>query len=267
MEQTAREKILQRILNLRARAEDDGSSEAEMNTAFTMAMKLMDSYNVEEAELALAENMGRIVLDIQQKHADVTAKINKHKHKVLSVLSAIAHFTSTKVVFSEWSGKITYTGHRPDAELANYLTCVCRAALDAEYDTYRRNNPRVGYGAKSSFQIAMANRISSRLYTMKNEQAFREEKEYQEAKAQREVLKIESKELASSTALVVKELAEQKKVAVEEHFSKAYPKLRTTSFNSFRGNNYTAHRAGTDAGNRVNLGRAISNGSTKMIGR
>ena len=50
-----RDKILQRILNLRARAEDAGSSEAEMNTAFTMAMKLMDSYNIAEAELALAE--------------------------------------------------------------------------------------------------------------------------------------------------------------------------------------------------------------------
>lgn len=34
----ARTKILQRVLNLRARADDAGSSEAEMNTALSMAL-------------------------------------------------------------------------------------------------------------------------------------------------------------------------------------------------------------------------------------
>lgn len=261
MEQTQREKILQRILNLRARAEDDGASEAEMNTSFTMAMKLMDSYNVEEAELALAENMGRIVLDIQTKASDVTMKKNKHRHKVISVIGAIANFTSTKVVTYAHSGTIEYTGHRPDVELANYLTCVCRSALDSEYESYHRANPRIGYGAKASFQTSMANRISSRLYQMKREQVQRDTREYEKAK-----LQIESREIQSSTALVIKNLAEEKKLRVEEAYKKAYPKLSKASWGFSGGRNYTAHRAGADAGNRVNLGRAISQGSTKAIG-
>lgn len=261
MEQTAREKILQRILNLRARAEDDGSSEAEMNTAFTMAMKLMDSYNVEEAELAIAENTGRIVLDLVNKKSSSTILKNKHKHKILSCLSSIARFTSTEVTFSTYGGSITFTGHRPDTELADYLTAVIRSALDSEYDVYRKANPRVGYGAKSTFQISMTRRINARLYEMVRE---REEKQEQEVRVAK--LQIEQNLIQSSTALVVKELAEQKKIAVDSFFAKSYPRLRTvnTSFNL--GNNNSAYVAGSAAGNRVNLGRAISQGSTKMIG-
>jgi len=256
-----RDKILQRVLNLRARAEDSGSSEAEMNTALTMAAKLMDAYNVEEAELALAESEGRIELEIVKKNADASAlKGKKHKHSVLSTLTAIAKFTETRVVFSSYTGEITYTGHRPDTELANFLTSVIREALDREYDNYRRNTPAVGYGAKASFTSAMAARISSRLYKMAEERAAEREENKKEA----ERLKIENGATASSTALVVSEIAEQKAKEVDAEFRKAYPNLRTVRTMT-TSRNYTAHGAGSAAGNKVNLGKAISQSSRKAI--
>lgn len=256
-----RDKILQRVLNLRARAEDSGSSEAEMNTALTMAAKLMDAYNVEEAELALAESDGRIQLEVVKKSADVSAlKGKKQKHKVLSTLNAIAAFTETRVVFSSYTGEITYTGHRPDTELANFLTSVVREALDREYDNYRRNTPSVGYGAKTAFTTAMAQRVSERLYKMAEERAAEREANKKEA----ERLKIENGATASSTALVVSEIAEQKAKEVDAEFRKAYPNLRTVRTVS-RANNKTAFQAGKSAGNSVNLGKAISRSSTKSL--
>jgi len=259
--QTKRDKMLQRVMNLRARASDDASSEAEMNMALNMAAKLMDSYNIEEAELALAESEGRIVLDVVNKVVDTSALKGKHRHKIVAALSGIAAMTETKVVYNSYSGSITFTGHRPDVELANYLVAVVREALDREYDNYRKNNKAVGYGAKASFQTAMANRVSSRFYDMtrEREKSRREEKE----KAQK--LQIENASTASSTALVISEIAEQKRKEVNEAYAKAHPRLRTAPGFSY-GRNTSAHSAGRSAGDRVNLGRAVSGGSRKMIG-
>lgn len=258
---STRDKILQRVINLRARADDDASSEAEMNTALSMAMKLMDSYNIEEAELALAESEGRIELEIVQKVADTSMlKGSKQKHKVLNTLSSIAKFTETKVVVSTWSGDITFTGHRPDAELANYLVAVVKESLDREYDRYRRNTPAVGYGAKNSFQLAMATRVSQRLSDMANER----DQDRRTAKKEAQKLKIENAATASSTALVISEIAEQKAREVNDQFRKAYPKLGNIK-TSYRYSNGTAHGAGRAAGDRVNLGRSIGSSTRKTL--
>jgi len=128
----ARTKMLQRVLNLRARAEDAGSSESEMNSALTMAMKLMESYNIEEAELALAEASGEIKLDIVTKTVDTDIlKGRKQKHKVMLALTGIEEFTETQCVFNSRTGKVTFTGHRPDIELANFLIAVIKEALES----------------------------------------------------------------------------------------------------------------------------------------
>lgn len=257
----ARDKMLQRVINLRARAEDDASSEAEMNTALTMAMKLMDAYGIEEAELAIAEAEGRIELEIVKKVVDTSLMQGKKKHKIVNVLMAIAKFTESRVVINQYNGDITFTGHRPDTELANYIVAVVKESLDREFDNYKRAVAgRIGYGAKASFQIAMSTRVSQRLYDM----AIERDSARAESKREAQKLKIENAATASSTALVISEIAEQKAKEVNAEFQKAYPKLRTTkTFN--RSTNGTAHGAGRAAGDRVNLGRSISGASNKRI--
>lgn len=258
----ARDKMLQRVLNLRARAENEASSEAEMNTALTMAMKLMESYNIEEAELAIAEAEGRIVLEIVEKVSDSSLlKGKRQRHKVLNVLSAIQSLTETRIVVSSWNGAITVTGHRPDTELANYLIALVREALDREYSNYRtRIAGRTGYGAKTSFQSAMAARVSSRMYDMVRARDM----EREENKINAERLQIENGSTASSTALVISEIAEQKAKEVETAFRKANPRLGKIS-TSHRSTNGNAFSAGREAGSRLNLGRAVGGTSTKLL--
>lgn len=258
----ARDKMLQRVLNLRARASDDASSEAEMNTALAMCAKLMDSYNIEEAELAIAEAEGRIELEIVQKVADTTMlKGQKQKHKVVNVLCSIANFTETKVVVNSYSGNITFTGHRPDTELANYLVAVIKESLDREFSNYKRSVAgRIGYGAKNSFQVSMASRVSQRLSDMTTERNQGRDS----AKKEAEKLKIENSATASSTALIISEIAEQKAKEVDIEFRKAYPRLGKLK-TSYRSTNGTAHGAGREAGDRLGLGRAIGGASAKTI--
>lgn len=259
-QQTKREKILNRVLNLRARAEDDASSEAEMNVAFTMAAKLMDSYQIEEAELALAESEGRITLEIVTQKSDTSALKGKQRHKIVMCLTGINAFTQTKCVYNARSGDITFTGHRPDVELANYVVAVVREALDREYENYRNSNVAVGRGAKASFQTAMAMRVNSRLYDLAREAENKRDEEKRES----EKLQIENGSTASSTALVVSEIAEQKRKEVSDAYRKAHPSVRSAPSFSY-GSNRTAHSAGTSAGNRVNLGRSIGSSSQKKI--
>lgn len=255
-----RTKMLQRVLNLRARAEDEGSSEAEMNTALIKAMKLMDAYNIQEAELAIAEATGEIKLEIISKKADTNIlKGKKHLHKVLDCVPGIAKFTETKSVFWRRTGAVEFTGHRPDVELADYLVAVIKEALDREFENWRTAQAgRIGYGAKTSFQNAMASRVSRRLHEM----AEARDAERKSNKQKAEILKIENAETGTSTALVISEIAEQKAKEVAAQFQKAHPRLRTVSTYS-RSSNSTAHGAGFKAGNSVNLGRAISQGGSQ----
>jgi hypothetical protein len=257
-----RTKILQRVMNLRARAEDAGSSEAEMNTALTMAMKLMESYNIEEAELAIAEASGEIKLEVITRVADTKIlKGTKQMHKVLLTLTGISKFTETKVVYNSYSGEVTFTGHRPDIELAEFLVGVVKDALDREFDNYkRRESGRLGYGAKTSFQNAMAYRVSNRL----NEMAAERDSDRRTKKAEAERLRIENASTASSTALIVSEIADQKAKEVAAEFNKAHPRLRTVKTMT-RSSNTNAFSAGRAAGDRVNLGRAISRTSQKAL--
>lgn len=258
----ARTKILQRVLNLRARAEDAGSSEAEMNTALTMAMKLMESYSIEEAELALAEASGEIKLEVVTRVIDTNVlKGRKQKHKLLSCLTGIEAFTETKCVFNSRTGDITFTGHRPDVELADFLAAVIKEALDREFESYKRNQSgRLGYGAKTSFQNAMAHRVSARLYDMARQRDA--ERAENKKKAQRAM--IENAATASSTALVVSDIAEQKAKEVATEFRKAHPRIRKVNTYS-RSSNGTAFDAGRSAGDRVNLGRAIGGSRQKAL--
>ena len=263
---TARLAIIEKIANLRARAKDAGSSETEMVAAMKHAEKLMNGYRIEEAEIALAETEGKIVIDIVTKttnglHKDFN-KYKPHRHKFVLSFVGIEMFTDTKCVMSAHRDEISWTGHRPDVEMAEYLAAVIRHAMDSEWITYARSNPQRGRGAKAAFETAMATRICNRLQIMAGER-----NKEQRRKASEDFKRIESGEIASSTALVIAEAREQKIRERDAAFRARYPKLGSArGFGAI--SNGTAFSAGRAAGDRVNLGRAVGGGAPKaMIGR
>jgi len=258
-----RTKMLERIINLRARADDDAATEGETVAALNKASKLMDAYHVNEAELALAEAEGNIVVDVVQKVSDATVKNKTRKHKVILAMHGIEVFTNTKIVM--WSqgrnssGKIEITGDKPDAELANYLIALIKSSLDREYDNYRSTTVGVGYGAKAAFQTAMACRISNRLVNM-----AKDRQEETNKAAEGKTLKIGDSAVDTSTALVMVDIAKQKREAVQETFNKAHPRLGSIRINTYT-NNSTAHGAGIKAGNRMSFNRAVSKNQSGLL--
>lgn len=263
-----RTKILQRILNLRARADNEASSESEVNAALSLCAKLMDSYNVAEVDLVLAEAQGEIKLEIVSEESEVSVltyasperRTKPQQHASVLVVTALAKFTETRAVFNTWTGIVTFTGHKPDVVFANYLLSMIREALEHEYQMFRKTAGAVGYGAKKSFQRAMACRISNRLADMARER----EEEWKRGKTEA-ILVIESDQsVDTKTALIIADLHERKKEEVESAFALKHTNIRKVSTNS-NARNYTAHGAGTRAGNNVNFGRPVGHSTMKAI--
>jgi len=106
----------------------------------------------------------------------------------------------------------------------------------------------------------MAYRVSNRLSEMAEER----DSDRRAKKVEAERMRIENASTASSTALIVSEIAEQKAKEVAAEFKKAHPRLRTVKTMT-RSSNSNAFSAGRAAGDRVNLGRAISGASRKVL--
>lgn len=267
----SRDDILERIANLREHASNDAATESESNAALTMAAKLMDSYRVTEAELAVAETEGRISVDIVHKTADVSYKVGRNRHKVMNVMCGIERLTGTQMVMKNYNAEVEITGDRPDVEMANYLFVLIREALDRQYEEYKRGTPALGRGAKASFQTAMSHRISSRLYEM----ARAAEKERREAAdaahrhqtdgGEQPTIFIADEMVNSATALVIADAAAHKAEEVRVAFKERNPRLRSARGFGNGISNGSAHSAGAAAGNRVHLGRAVGGNRQRAI--
>lgn len=279
---TTRNDILQRLLNLRALAESSSSENEAMN-AMKVADSLMRSYDISEAELALAEGMGAIKVEIvDETKFGIGLNVGRVRHKVQSVIWSLESYCEVEVVlktrYVSWRGNengIHIIGDRPDVELFWYLLDVIRDAMDREYASWVRKQQGVGRGAKAAFQLAMGRRISQRLAEMKAERAA--ERKTAESEAAK-LLNVDVSEvryavnngniemLRSSMALVVASVAEQKRQAVSEAYAKAYKNVRLGTASGFGySRNQSAAGAGAAAGNRVGLGRPVGKSTTARL--
>lgn len=236
-----KESILRKIAALRAKTEEAGATESEALLAAEKAAELMAAYEIAESELEAAGDR-----DKPQYGRKFTDCANGSRfHAAFSCGKAIAEFTQTRAIGSRHESKfdgpvIAFVGDRPDVEFAVFLLDTIRRAMDSEYERFYRSG--VGRGAKKSFQLGMAFRISERLRAL--------------------VADRQKARTSDCRALVVTKSAEVNKV-----FKHLYPHTRKVS--SRGGSNAGAYGAGKRAGDRVGFGRPIGGNASgpAMIGR
>jgi len=271
---TDRTQVMQKIINLRAMAESS-SSENEAMQAMKIAEKMMRGYRIEEAELALAEGMGEIKVEIEDFRCEegFTGQ-GRNRHKVQSVIWDLADYCEVKATVNRYSQTYRVIGDKPDVELFNYLITMLKDALDREYENWKRTQQAVGRGAKPAFQLGMAERINQRLrdmsYQRKNDRRDAEQAAAKMLNCDPEDIRMAvnnaNMDMLTSTALVVASAAEQKKKAVDEAYRSAYKNVRlgTSSGFGYRGGS-SAGSAGRAAGGRVGLGRPVGGASAKRL--
>lgn len=279
---TDRTSIMQRILNLRELAQSS-QSEAEAMNAMKIADRLMHGYRIEEAELAVAEGLGEIKVEIVNEiKFGIGLNVGRVRHKVQAVIWELEQYCEVEVVlktrrsYGEPATQgIHIIGDKPDVEMFWYLLDLVRDAMDREYARWVRKQQGVGRGAKAAFQLAMGSRITERLRELRRERsAEREEAEAEAVKAlnmpedavRMAVSNGDIKMLSSSMALVVASAAEQKRKAVHAAYQDAYKNTRLGTASGFGyASNISARAAGTAAGNRVGLGRPVGGGSRGLL--
>lgn len=269
---TERTDIIRTIGKLRNLAEQAGEGEAM--AAIRKAEKLMQAYNVGEAELAMAEAEGTIELEIVTEYQTGATKNGRNRSKAILAFAAVAKFCGVRNCYYSDYSTIEWIGHRPDVEMAKFLADLIYGALEREYVAWRNQQVAVPRSAKGSFQTAMAHRISRRLMEMHREQTEERAAAVKEAakllepsaadKLRSDMATGNIKEL-TSTALVVASITQVKKRAVDDAFHEANPRL--SQGRGWRGGyrNSTAASAGAAAGARLGLGRPVGGGNQARL--
>lgn len=231
--------IVERIRALRAKAADDGATEAEAMQAAALAAKLLSKHNIAEADLRDKKE------DMKAETVGASNYTSRLPYITRFVFSQIEKLTETKAYSS--SGQMKFIGVGADPEMAIYLYELILGASEREWKRFwatEKNKPVHKEQAsrsytnyvKRGFIAGFGYRISQRLAEMV--------KEKQAAYAK------QVKDTAAGTALVIKkqDLIKQEELSLN---------LRPAPKTRHRERSKIGNLAGVAAGDKVNLGRPL----------
>ncbi|MGE8128857.1 DUF2786 domain-containing protein [Methylobacterium sp. NPDC080182] len=150
-----RDSAIRRIRALMSKTIANGCTEAEAMTATEMVRHLLDKYALSMSDL-----------EIQSQTCE-RRRATEKAHDVERVAHAISIFTGTKVWVT--GGCLVYFGLPHDVEVAQFLTDLCRNAMDSAFRKYLREYRFAGVdgrSARKTFMTTMANRLSRRIEAM-----------------------------------------------------------------------------------------------------
>ena len=223
-----RNSILVKIKSLLTKTTENGCTEAEALSAAEMVGKLMNDYDLTMSDLEF-QSEEFVELKISTK-----SKVASYMH---NIVSAIASYTDCMLYFKR-ADVITYTffGSKKDTQIAEYLYHLLNNSIKLELENYKKsdsykNSTINGRTKTTSFSVGMGNRLNSRLFEMKNQFVYSNNK---------------------MTDIV----PVNKKSIVEKEFSKKDMNLKTERRKSTV-NSSEAYLQGHIAGGKVNITTSI----------
>jgi hypothetical protein len=245
MNDTKRQRILDKIRKLQRKTTTLGCTEAEALAAAQAVGRLLDEYGLTMSDVELQTTT--CVEDA------VLSPFASNRHPIRYCLRALSGYCHTAYFFRQqridddrtrWRTAYHFFGLPHDVEVAVYLTQVILAALERESASFKRTPAyrQLASGGKrealKSFRYGMAQRISARLDEMK---AARERD-----------LQATGRELVQVVGAVV-----------SRAFTQAYPDLRTVRYHE-RPYDATAFDHGKAAGGRVGLHPGVKSGAAPL---
>ncbi|MEY5098701.1 MAG: hypothetical protein RJA36_1420 [Pseudomonadota bacterium] len=221
-----RDKLIAKIRALQAKTVKRGSTEAEAMAAAAKVDQLLRDYN-----LTLTEEVVRNANHIRGS-LDLTLATGTFIHPVQFALYGVEAFCEVKVWLSSRNNRkfVVMFGEHQDVLVSQYLVGLMRAAIDTEYEAWKRDQQRHGLKVNPwAFRNAMGKKLGARLVAMKRARDT-------EVTA------------TTGTSLVV-----VKQQAVEESFKSLDLKLRSKKSTSGRVSDAAAALAGMAAADRVAL--------------
>jgi metal-responsive CopG/Arc/MetJ family transcriptional regulator len=245
---SARQSIAHKIKALLSKTVENGATEQEAMAAISMAMKLMDKYQVTMTELEVKEE-GFTKVTIHMRS-------NYHRWFCHGTINAINSLSNTKTLLHKAHGAggtydapFSIYGFGQDVVFGEWVyNSLCELIMRASKD-YARENKHMGSenNLRKAFIFGAAARISSRMY-----------KEIRERED-------EHKKMSDSRALVVVD----RKALVEQKIKEMFPKLRNSASQQAKNLSGEAFQAGQEKGQQASWSKPISNKpnyNTKQIG-
>lgn len=239
-----REKMIERIRNLRAKAADAAASEAEAQAAAEAAAKLLAKLDLSEADLA-EDDRDQIVTaetDMQDVYDLVAGCIGR--------LTETHPVVVTRDFEDQRQRMLSFTGEPADVEMALYLSEIVRGAANRGWMQAYMDRPKRGRCKpidldtfKRGFWQGLGERVPYRINELADQRR-------------------EARQTHGTNAVVV-----SKRGRINAHLAENFPGMHKRAVRNLGGgqDGYTAGRA---AGDKVGLGRPIKTGSTgpAMIG-
>lgn len=154
--------VEEKIRNLMAKATDPASSEAEAQTAMTMARKLMDKYDITEDDIK-ARGEDAFVYAFG---AGKTTKFGLVLHPVDKYLGRfIAEFCGCKCWINRKEERMVYFGVDSDVEFAMHLRAAWIKHFDFNWAIYSEDHRRIRDRAtvRQSYSVGFAEEMEKRL--------------------------------------------------------------------------------------------------------
>ena len=169
-EQNTREKAINTIRALRARAADEATSQAEAEAAASRAAKLIQSHEIKEAELR--------DLGVSGVSEGVHDQHRRQRHPTLRIaLSGIAALTECTPY--KRGGSLIWVGENADVEFALYLSELIQGAAERSWKNYAVKFPK-GHGptttkARRSFLMGFGQGVQYKLQALAKERIEKRE--------------------------------------------------------------------------------------------
>jgi len=234
-----RKEILKKLKAFSERTVENGCTESEALAAAKAMQSLQNKYNLTLTELDIE------LTEFVSENMQIGKKV---RHPVWETTCGLSVFCEVKICAR--GARLEIFGQQHKVDNAVYLISTFMSAMELEFLQYRNTweyDEEVNYQrlhprrVRANFMNSMANRLSSRLFKM-----------YNENRKTSGVLDIKS---SNGTALVV--LADK---ALSTEFEKRHPRLRSSGSRSITSG--AASDAGRAAANRVGLNKGVRSGGS-----
>ena len=133
---TPTEKVIEKILALKAKTPEKGATEAECKAAIEKAAELMAKYQIKEEDLA------KLKFEKDFRKGEFQYK-QKQEHPVVKFCQyAIGKFCGVKTWRSTWQRKGCCAGLNADVEMFEYLMALIHDAMELGWKEWLKQNPK-----------------------------------------------------------------------------------------------------------------------------
>jgi hypothetical protein len=243
----ARRRVKDKITLLLRKTTEAGCTEAEAQSAFALAMRLMAEHNLSMADLDAASHGGSATVFVEQTTGNIGQWLAEYQLACsICTRHFFVHAFKTTTVHQGSNGlTITFFGTRENVDVARFVFSSLLAAFDRLWLAHRKRKPWSPKGDRRAYVVGVAKGFSDRL------------------DEERAVMRAENEILGNRNEIQLASVVE----ALNAAFQRKYPEMGQGEGLNLGGLSESALQQGYQAGRNLTLARGMegSGGAARAL--